>query len=194
MSSYGSTNVVAVTPYIASQEFRTALRSHVPATLNIPENQPLTTAAVTGLLESARSRGQISPTQATSALTAMARVARTEVATAAAQTLTAMGFHARLTPGSTTTIWAENAAHQVMAVEVHDGGGFAFDLAGIEGGACHEIVAQFHAGMTARGITYTPTAITHNDPRGGQLIRRVTRRANPQAKGGRTSGQRRATQ
>lgn len=41
---------------------------------------------------------------------------------------------------------------------------------------------------------FVQAADRYNDPRGGQLIRRVSRRANPQAKGGRTSGQRRATQ
>lgn len=172
MSAYGSTSTVAVVPYIASQRFRDALRQDLPDCLQLPVDRPLTRQMTIDSIQTAAVRGLISRTEATSLTSRIGSLQRTEVATAAADTLAELGFHVRLASGPTTSLWAERD-HQIMALEVHDGGGFAYDLAGIDDGRCHEILAHFHHGMAGRGITYTPGTQTHNDPRGGQLVRRV---------------------
>jgi guanyl-specific ribonuclease Sa len=186
MSAYGSTSTVAVVPYIASQRFRDALRQDLPGCLHLAVDQPVTSRTTADLINSATDRGLISATQAARYSDLLSGMQRTEVAAAAAETLADLGFHVRLASGATSSLWAERD-HQVMAVEVHDGGGFAYDLAGIDDGTCHEILNDFHQGMARRGVTYTPGTQTHNDPRGGQLVRRVlnststTRRAAQQA-------------
>lgn len=174
MSAYGSTSAVAVVPYIASQQFRDSLAQDLPACLQVPLDQGLTAGSVSDQISSATGRGLLSANEAHRCSTIVAGLQRTEVASAATSTLADLGFHVRLASGVTSSIWAERE-HVVMALEVHDGGGFAFDLAGLDDGACYSILEQFRQGMAARGITYASTDRTHNDPRGGQLIRRVTR-------------------
>ena len=174
MSTYGSASAVTVVPHIASQQFRDSLAQELPACLTLPSDETLTAASVTEEVNSAVAHGLLSTLEAHRCAAVIGGLQRTEVASAAASTLADLGFHVRLTPGVTSSIWAERE-HVVMALEVHDGGGFAFDLAGLDDGTCHTILEQFQAGMTSRGVTYTATASTHNDPRGGQLIRRVTR-------------------
>ena len=172
MSAYASTSTIAVVPYIASQRFRDALRQDLPDCLHLAADQPVTSRATTDLITSATDRGSDQRRPGHAVLEPALRDQRTEVATAAAETLADLGFHVRLASGATSSLWAERD-HQVMAVEVHDGGGFAYDLAGIDDGTCHEILNDFHQGMASRGVTYTPGTQTHNDPRGGQLVRRV---------------------
>lgn len=173
MSAYGSANTVAVVPYIASQEFRESLRQQMPQCLQVEPNQPLTSQSAQARITSASQRGLLSASQAARCTAVIGGLQRSEVARAAATTLAEMGFQVRHSDGPTSSLWAEREQHQVMALEVHDGGGFAFDLAGLDDGACHEILTAFQRGMAERGITYQAVSHTHNDPRGGQLIRRV---------------------
>lgn len=173
MSSYGSTSAVVVQPWIASQEFRDALHTVRPTDAQLAdcprEPAPLDGVSTGGLVSSTAQGG--------STIHA-ARAQRLVVAHAAAGSLADLGFHVRPDDGVTSTIWAERG-HQIMAMEIHDGGGFEYDLAGLEGSECGEVLEQFHAGMASRGVTYRPIESRHNDPRGGQLIRRVLRHRRP---------------
>jgi len=108
----------------------------------------------------------------------MATAQRTFIAEAAEASLETLGFAVHRASGATTLLWAERA-HEVMALEVHDGGGFAFDLAGLRDGQCQRVVQDFTDAMAHRGVSFTPDQRPHNDPDGGALIRRVRKATLP---------------
>lgn len=179
MSTYGTTNTVVVTPYIASEEFRTALRTALPACLDIPENASLSAASGAGLIAAAKQRGLLTAAEAATSTATLHRVQRLEIARAATGVLTDLGFSLRSRDAETSVILAERG-HHVMAVEVLDGGGFQYDIGGIEGSECLQIAANFEDGLRRRGVEYEQVVHTHNDPRGGQLLRRIVKRVEQQ--------------
>lgn len=102
----------------------------------------------------------------------IAAAQRAFVAEAADASLAGLGFAVYRSSGATTLLWAERA-HQVLALEVHDGGGFALDLAGLRDGQCQHVIRDFTEAMAGRGVSFTSNQRPHNDPDGGALIRRI---------------------
>lgn len=182
MSEYGSASAVVITPFVASQELRESLRARLPDCVAIPDHQPVSAQSLTALAGQAAERGLLAPSELSAVAAGIPPVLRLGVARAATETLTELGFQVRQAHATTSTLWAERG-HQVMALEVLDGGGFSYDLAGLEGGRCAEVLTGFRDGMARRGVTFQVAGTRHNDPRGGQLIRRVLRATSPQQQG-----------
>jgi hypothetical protein len=161
-----------VTPYIASQEFRDALRRDLPKCLELEQGTSKTVREVQEAIARAVQDGHVRASERVEHLETFAALQKAEVARQAKATLESLGFEVQPAIGQTDSLWAERA-HQRIALEVHSGGGFEFDMAGLEDDRCLALLNDFNEGMRKRGISYQMTRYDHADPRGGNLIRRV---------------------
>lgn len=173
MSTYGRASQVEVQPFVASQRFRTAMLAELRCDEDTLQASAASSQAVQSRLADLDREGALSaPLPQIAARIGQLR--RDEVAGTAAEVLSSLGYTvSRAMTGPVASLWAERG-HEVFAMEVVDGGGFQTDQAGLDGGACLDAYEQFRNGMGRRGITWTQQLHRHNDPRGGQLIRRVS--------------------
>lgn len=173
MSTYGTAEATVRT-WVAGQEIRNALASGLSNVVQGSLPDLIRSNEIANLLESAVDRGLITRQEAGNVHVEVNHILRDAVARAAVASLADLGFRTEVADGPVTSIWAERG-HEVMAVEIHEGGGYAADVAGIDGVGCQDVLAGFTSGMHARGVESDMRVHAHMDPRGGQLVRRVAR-------------------
>lgn len=150
------------------QELAAVLPARVAGVLPVAES----CEEVASALQARVAAGEVSAVDAARAGAVLGVAAREWVAAAVCDTLGGLGYAVRAVAGPVTGVWAERG-DEVFAVEVHDGGGFAFDVAGVDPSGCGARVEEVLAGLAARGVRSEPVVAVHDDPRGGRLLRRV---------------------
>lgn len=182
MSRYGSASVAR--SFVLGEGFRDQVAGMLPARVAASVDWQGTCETVGVQLDAAVTAGQVGAVEGAHARAVLGVAAREWVTGATGDTLAGLGFAVQIDTGPVAAVRAERG-DTVVAVEVGEGGGFAFDVAGIEDDRCQTLVDEVIDGLEARGVSSEVTLHAHNDPRGGQLLRRVHSRTRGRAGRGR---------
>lgn len=181
MSRYGSASVVRT--FALGDGFRDEMADLLPAQVIDALDWHGTCDSVVSELAAAEAAGRIGPVESAHARAAIGAAAKAWVTSAMVESLAGLGFAVQVADGPVSAVRAERGA-EVVGVEIVEGGAFALDVAGIEDGSCQELVEQMIDELELQGVASQVTLHAHNDPRGGQLLRRVhARTRNGQRRG-----------